>query len=86
VTRVTLRDGATGTHYLSADQALQPYPDRLTDRLRQWAEACPDRTWMAQRRAAPAPTAAHLGDWRHVSYREAWDTARRWRKPCWTGA
>ena len=77
VTRVTLRDGVAGTHYLTADQPLQPYPDRLSDRLRQWAEACPDRTWMAQReRTTGADGKPLLGDWRHVSYREAWATAR----------
>ena len=38
VTRVHLRDGAPGTHYLRAEQALLPYPERLTDRLRHWAD------------------------------------------------
>ncbi len=77
VTRVTLRDGPTGTHYLNADQALQPYPDRITDRLRQWAEAAPERTWMAQReRAVDADGKTALGDWKHVTYAQAWATAR----------
>ena len=38
VTRVTLTDGAAGTQYLSADQALQDYPVRITDRLQHWAD------------------------------------------------
>ncbi|NIC40773.1 feruloyl-CoA synthase [Aquabacterium sp. A08] len=77
VTRVTLRDGPTGTHYLEADQPLQPYPERLTDRLRQWAEAAPDRTWLAQRqRVTGADGQTALGDWQHVSYAQAWATAR----------
>lgn len=78
VTRVTLCDGLSGVHYMSADQALQPYPERLTDRLRQWPEVCPDRTWMAKRaHITDADGKPALGDWRHISYREAWTTARR---------
>jgi len=38
VTRVNLRDGAPGTHYLRAEQDLQPFPERLTDRLQHWAQ------------------------------------------------
>lgn len=78
VTRVTLRDGPTGVHYLSADQSLQPYPERLTDRLRRWAELRPQQTWMAQReRLCAADGKTTLGAWRHVNYGEAWATARR---------
>ena len=78
VTTAVLRDGATGTHYLRADQDLQPYPERLTDRLRHWAETAPDRTWMARRQpTVGADGKPALGDWRHISYAEAWATARR---------
>ena len=78
VTRVHLRDGAPGTHYLRAEQDLLPYPERLTDRLRHWAETAPERSFMAQRQpSTDAQGKTTLGDWRHVSYREAWDTARR---------
>ncbi len=78
VTRVTLRDGATGTHYLKADQALQAYPDRLTDRLRHWAEHKPQQTWMAQReRTTGAEGKPALGEWRHITYAQAWATARQ---------
>ena len=73
VTRVSLRDGPSGTHYLKADQALQDYPERMSDRLRHWAEQAPERTWMA-RRVKQAD--GSLGDWRHISYQEAWSTAR----------
>ena len=73
VTRVSLRDGQSGTHYLKADQALQDYPDRLTDRLRYWAEQAPERTVFA-RRVKQAD--GSLGNWRHISYQEAWSTAR----------
>lgn len=78
VTTAVLRDGPTGTHYLRADQELQPYPERLTDRLRHWAETAPDRTWMARRQpTVGADGKPALGDWRHISYAEAWATARR---------
>ncbi|GAB3189445.1 feruloyl-CoA synthase [Hydrogenophaga aquatica] len=78
VTTAVLRDGPTGTHYLRADQELQPYPDRLTDRLRHWAETAPDRTWMARRQpTVDADGKPALGDWRHITYAEAWATARR---------
>ena len=33
VTRVNLQSGEPGTQYLKADQDLQAFPDRLTDRL-----------------------------------------------------
>ncbi|WP_422846511.1 feruloyl-CoA synthase [Acidovorax sp. M2(2025)] len=74
VTEVTTRPGANGVLYVRATQDLQPHPVRLTDRLAHWAETTPDRTWMAQRvRNADGS----LGDWRHISYREAWASARR---------
>ncbi|MDF2467522.1 MAG: trans-feruloyl-CoA synthase, partial [Ramlibacter sp.] len=73
VKRVTLRDGGPGVHYLRADQPLRDYPARLADRLRHWAETAPDRTFMARR--VPHADGA-LGDWRHVSYAEAWSSAR----------
>ena len=74
VTRVKLRDGAPGIHYLQADQPLLPYPERMTDRLKHWAETAPTRTFMARRVRQPDGS---LGDWKHVSYGEAWQTARR---------
>ena len=73
VTRVTLRDGRPGERYLRADQDLQPYPERLADRLRHWAETAPERTFMARRVKLADGS---LGDWRHVTYAEAWQSAR----------
>jgi feruloyl-CoA synthase len=73
VTRVEVRDGQSGTHYLKAEQALQDFPDRMTDRLRHWAEQAPERTMFA-RRVKQAD--GSLGDWRHINYQEAWTTAR----------
>ncbi len=73
VTRVTLRDGAPGTHYMQAEQALEAYPARITDRLQQWASERPTQTYMA-RRAAGAD--GKTGDWIHLTYAQAWATAR----------
>ena len=73
VTRVSLRDGEPGTRYLQADQALQAFPDRLTDRLQHWANTKPDQTFMARR---VKNTDGTLGDWRHITYAQAWQTAR----------
>ncbi len=73
VTRVTLRDGADGTQYLSADQALQNYPARITDRLQHWAQTVPERTFMAKREKLQD---GKTGDWQHVTYAQAWVRAR----------
>ncbi len=64
--RVSQRDGNT---YLMADQALQPYPDRLTDRLQHWAQTTPERIWMARRDAS--------GAWVKINYGQAWEQAQR---------
>jgi feruloyl-CoA synthase len=73
VTRVKLSDGPSGTHYLEADQALQAFPDRLTDRLQHWAHTVPERSFMARRIKQADGT---LGDWKHINYQQAWTTAR----------
>ncbi len=73
VTRVTLKDGDAGIHYLKADQELQEFPVRLTDRLQQWAQIKPEQTLFARREKLADGT---LGNWRHVSYSEAWYSAR----------
>ncbi|MFM2049527.1 MAG: hypothetical protein RL682_18 [Pseudomonadota bacterium] len=73
VTRVALSDGASGVHYLQAEQALQAFPDRITDRLVHWASTAPERTFMARREKLADGT---TGDWKHISYAQAWTTAR----------
>ncbi|WP_029462436.1 feruloyl-CoA synthase [Serpentinimonas barnesii] len=78
VTQARLREGPPGTRYLRAAPDLLPYPERLTDRLRHWAETTPERTWMARRqRVVGADGQAALGDWQPISYADAWATARR---------
>ncbi|MEY4302479.1 MAG: hypothetical protein RJB06_886 [Pseudomonadota bacterium] len=73
VTRVTLKDGVPGTHYLKADQDLQAFPERLTDRFQHWAQKKPGQTLFARRVKLADGS---LGDWRHITYAEAWNTAR----------
>jgi feruloyl-CoA synthase len=73
VTRVVVREGHAGVRYLRADQPLEPHAARMTDRLLHWASVAPERTFMARReRNADGST----GDWRHVSYAEALESAR----------
>ena len=73
VTRVALKDGVPGVHYLRAEQALQDYPRRITDRLQRWAAEAPERTFMARREKLADGT---TGEWRHISYAQAWASAR----------
>ena len=73
VTRVVLREAPGAVRYLVADQALQPHAARMTDRLLHWAQAAPERTWMARRLKHPDGSS---GDWRHISYAQALAQAR----------
>jgi feruloyl-CoA synthase len=74
VTRVILRETPGGVCYMRAEQPLREYAPRLTDCLVHWARTAPDRTFVARRvRAADGTT----GDWRHITYGEALDSARR---------
>ncbi len=73
VTRVQLRDGVTGTHYMTAEQPLQPYAERMTDRLQHWATTQPNHSFMARRTKLADGT---LGEWRHITYAQAWQSAR----------
>ena len=57
-----------GSTWVSSQEALQPYPARLTDRLLHWAEHAPERTLAARR--------VQGGDWRRLTYREALHNAR----------
>ncbi|MFM1924524.1 MAG: hypothetical protein RIT44_330 [Pseudomonadota bacterium] len=73
VTRVQLRDGVAGTHYMTAEQPLQPFAERMTDRLQHWATTKPDHSFMARRTKLADGT---LGEWRHITYAQAWQSAR----------
>ncbi|RCW75540.1 feruloyl-CoA synthase [Pseudorhodoferax soli] len=73
VTRASVRTTADGVRYVQAETPLAPYAHRMTDRLLHWAEAAPERSFMAQRaRLADG----QRSDWLHVSYREMLAKAR----------
>jgi feruloyl-CoA synthase len=73
VTRVALRDGPPGVHYLRAEQPLQEHPTRMTDRLQHWVQVAPERIFMARREKLDG---GGTGDWVKVSYAQAWASAR----------
>ena len=73
VTRVTMREGDGGVRYMSADQKLEDFATRMTDRLVHWAKTRPEATMLAKRVKNADGT---LGDWRHISYAQAWQSAR----------
>jgi feruloyl-CoA synthase len=64
---------ANGHILVRTPQALEDYPKRLTDRLTFWAEQTPERSFMAKREKTGAN---QLGNWRHISYAQALDSAR----------
>ena len=74
VTRVSLREGAPGVRYLQAELPLGAFARRVTDYLVHWAEAAPERSFLARRAQQPDGS---TGDWQHLTYAQALDTARR---------
>jgi feruloyl-CoA synthase len=74
VTRVTVREGAPGTRYVQAELPLGAYARRLSDFLVHWAEAEPERSFMARREQLGE---GRTGEWQHISYAQALDAARR---------
>jgi feruloyl-CoA synthase len=59
---------ADGTLYLNSPRDLDPYAERLTDRLAYWAAATPDRVFMAERDGT---------GWRTLTYRQMLAEVRR---------
>jgi feruloyl-CoA synthase len=57
-----------GTVYLRPKSPLGDYPRRITDRLHHWADAAPDRIFMAERAGE---------GWREISYAQLLASARR---------
>ena len=57
-----------GSILLQAHETLGPYPERMTDKLIEWAQRAPERTLFAARQPD--------GAWRHVAYGEALAQAR----------
>src|SRR3954470_15958829 len=58
-----------GTIYLRPRTPLGDYPVRLTDRLHHWADAEPNRIFMAERDAG--------GGWRQITYAQLLSSTRR---------
>ncbi|HMC14421.1 MAG TPA: feruloyl-CoA synthase [Albitalea sp.] len=58
-----------GSVVLRSIEALQPCPERLTDRLSHWAREAPERTFVAKRDAG--------GRWQPISYAEMLARAQR---------
>jgi feruloyl-CoA synthase len=65
---VSVEHRADGVIYLRPKKALGDYPIRLTDRLHHWAEAAPNRIFMAERDRA--------GGWRQITYAELLASSR----------
>jgi len=64
----TFTPRADGSTLIHSTEPLGAYPERLTDRLLQWAAATPNHTLAARR--------VDGGDWRRLSYGEALRSAR----------
>ncbi|MBX3619790.1 MAG: feruloyl-CoA synthase [Rhizobacter sp.] len=65
--RASLETRADGIKVLRSTEALGPYPERITDKLVQWAAEAPERTFVAKRVRLPDGSG---GDWRRISYAE----------------
>src|SRR5882672_2127851 len=57
-----------GTIYLRPKVKLGDYPVRITDRLHHWAQAAPDRVFMAERDTG--------GGWRKITYAQLLTSTR----------
>jgi feruloyl-CoA synthase len=66
---VTIDRRDDGTIYLRPKIALGDYPVRVTDRLHHWADAEPNRIFMAEREAG--------GGWREITYAQLLASTRR---------
>ena len=63
---VTFEPSPEGSLRVRNSAPLSPYPDRLTERLRHWAQVAPDRGLLASRDGE---------SWRKVTYLEAFNSA-----------
>src|SRR5258708_31011207 len=66
---ITIDHRDDGTIYLRPTTALGEYPDRLTDRLHHWADAEPNRVFIAERDAS--------GGLRKINYAQLLSSIRR---------
>lgn len=68
-TKATIEQRPDGSVVYELEEALEPYPTRLTERLVHWAALAPERPLLARRSAAGA-------SWEYLTYRQAFDGAR----------
>jgi feruloyl-CoA synthase len=80
---VVVRQAAGGVVYLQSAFPLGPYPERLTDKLDYWADAAPDRIFLADRLTgasyggdSPEGPSRRVPGWRSVTFAEARARAR----------
>ena len=69
----TLERRDHGIQVLRSTEALAEHPQHVTDSLSQWAEAAPDRTFIARR----DPSVQGGGDWIRISYARMVEHATR---------
>ena len=66
-----------GTLHLKSARTLPHYPEKLTERLVHWANAAPDRVFMADRGPPPQTGEGNGGRWRTITYAQTLDQVRR---------
>ena len=74
ITSVQVDTQDNGVQYVLADVPLEPYPQRMTDKLLHWAHQAPHRTYVARRQRL---SEGSTGEWQHISYAQALTSARR---------
>lgn len=73
-----------GAMLLRSTEALQSFPERLTDRLEHWAREAPDRIFVAKREkcdtpprnTGSGPSPGSGGPWRTITYAQMLDRAK----------
>ncbi len=64
----TLEPRSDGVLLIKPEESLRPYPKVLTDRLRHWAEICPEKICIARRGADD--------QWQRLTYAQVWKSIR----------
>ena len=69
---------ADGSTLLRSTDTLQPYPQRLSDRLLHYGEQHAQRSFVARRRWVEIDQSgqSHPGEWVHISYGQMLQRAR----------
>jgi feruloyl-CoA synthase len=62
----TLERRLDGVLLIKPEEALRPHPKVLTDRLRHWAQVCPEKTCIAKRSSDDR--------WRRLTYAQVWNS------------